>query len=283
MGVVFGILAAILWGSGDFLINRLTILIGTTRALVITQVMSLVCWLAVAVFLGFPAHASIHLWVTAAVCGIFHVVGLILTYRAFEIGTLSIVSPIASAFAIVTAILALANGERPGGPALTGALLLVLGVVLVSRGTNDGGTATLKGVPEALGSAVGFGVMFWMIESVTTGLGMAAPLFVLKVMATGSAIGAVWLNKYKGERVEAKILQKKVLILGAGVALSDTLAWWAWIVGTRTEYNTVVTALASLFSAVTVIMAAVFLKERLNRPQMLGVGVVLCGVLLVSF
>ena len=87
MGVLYGLLAALLWGSGDFLINRLTSLIGTSRALVVTQVISLICWLVVALFIGVPAHASNALWVTAVFCGLFHVIGLALTYKAFEVGT----------------------------------------------------------------------------------------------------------------------------------------------------------------------------------------------------
>jgi uncharacterized membrane protein len=43
-----------------------------------------------------------------------------------------------------------------------------------------------------------------------------------------------------------------------------------------------VTALASLFSVVTVVLAAALLKERLNRPQWIGIVVIFAGILLVS-
>jgi hypothetical protein len=39
--------------------------------------------------------------------------GTLLLYRSFAIGTLALVSPIASAFAVVSALLALLAGERP--------------------------------------------------------------------------------------------------------------------------------------------------------------------------
>jgi drug/metabolite transporter (DMT)-like permease len=113
LGIIYGLLAAILWGGGDVLINRLTVHAGTTRALVLTQVLSLLFWIVYAVAYGFPGGKGMDPWMVAVVAGFFHVAGLVLTYRAFEIGTLSIVSPIASSFAIVTAVLALITGERP--------------------------------------------------------------------------------------------------------------------------------------------------------------------------
>lgn len=282
MGVVFGLLAALLWGGGDYLINRLTNLIGTSKALVVTQILSLLCWFGVALAVGFPAQATQSLWATAALCGVFHVVGLVLTYRAFEIGTLSIVSPIASSFAIVTAVLALVSGERPGASALIGASLLVLGVAVVTRGSGTGEAASLKGVPEALGSALGFGVMFWMIERVTKEIPMAWPLVILKIMATSYAIAVAIAKRKSVSETTAKPKLSETILLGLGIAVSDTLAWWCFVLGTSTKFTTVVTALASLFSVVTIILAAILLRERLNRPQAIGIAVVLTGILLVS-
>ena len=283
MGIVYGLLAALLWGGGDVLINRLTQFIGTSKSLVLTQLLSLLFWVVYATIHGFPTNPGSSPWQIAAICGVFHVAGLVLTYRAFEIGTLSIVSPIASSFAIVTAVLALATGEKPASLAILGAFMLVLGVVVVTRASGSGGNATLKGVPEALGSAIGFGVMFWLIDRSTPALGMAWPLVVLKVMASSYAVVAVLASKKK-EEVAAPATASKahVWLLAAGVALSDSLAWVAFILGTNTSYTSVVTALASLFSVVTVVLAALLLRERLNRPQWAGIVTIFAGILLVS-
>ena len=100
-------------------------------------------------------------------------------------------------------------------------------------------------------------------------------------MATGSALGATIIARRK-ERLPTRPALSTILLLGLGVAVSDSLAWAAFVLGTRSSYTSVVTALASLFSAVTVVMAAVLLKERLSRPQLIGVAIVLSGILLVS-
>ena len=70
--------------------------------------------------------------------------------------------------------------------------------------------------------------------------------------------------------------------LAASAALADTLAWLAYIEGTHTAYATVVTALASLFSAVTVLLAWRFFRERLAPHQWVGIAVILIGILIVS-
>jgi drug/metabolite transporter (DMT)-like permease len=292
VGIVYGLLAAVLWGGGDVLINRLTQFIGTSKALVGTQLLSLIFWIVYAGVGGFPGKTGVQVWELATICGFFHVAGLILTYRAFEIGTLSLVSPIASSFAIVTALLAVSTGEHPGGTALAGAFLLVGGVVVVTRASSTGGNATLKGVPEALGSAVGFGVMFWMFDRAAHDLGSVAwPLVVLKVMASSSAVAAALGARRKAKLAAepdnaAELAQaysrKEVWLLALGVALSDSLAWVCWILGEKTSFTSVVTALASLFSVVTVVLAALLLKERLNRPQWIGIVTIFIGILLVS-
>ena len=70
--------------------------------------------------------------------------------------------------------------------------------------------------------------------------------------------------------------------LAVAAAAADTFAWLTYIWGTSTAYATVVTALASLFSVVTVILAWRFLRERLAVHQWAGVAVILLGILLVS-
>ncbi len=280
MGVILGLTAAVCWGIGDFLITYLTRRIGTARAMVLTQTLSLLAWLGLLLAGGHSPGGGGGAWALALASGFCHVLGLLLTYRAFEIGTLSLVSPIASGFAVVTALLAFASGERPAASALAGAGFLFLGVVLATRPPGGAEKKTLAGVPHALGSALAFGVMFWMLDFVTPRLGPVWPLLVLKVMASGSALLA--LRPGRAASAPGRPAAGAVWPLALGVAAADTLAWIAFLFGVRPEYTTIVTALASLFSAVTVLLAWALLRERLAPNQWVGVAVILLGVLLVS-
>ncbi len=313
MGILFGLSAAFFWGLGDYLISHLTRHSGTARALLYVQVLSLSAWI---IFLfiqisttgaaGPDSSIGPSVWAMAVLTGIFHVGGLALTYRAFEIGTLSLVSPIASGFAVVTAVLSIATGEHPPALALVGAVCLIGGVILATRTPSDSPTSNeslqtgsppkkpnLAGVPEALGSALAFGTMFWMFYFfVQPKLGYVYPLIILKTMSSGGAFIGLLATRSKTSvpDVAASPAQPATLskslptigLLALGVALTDTLAWIAYIWGTSTQYATVVTALASLFSVITILLAWVLLRERLSKHQWAGVAVILLGVLLVS-
>ena len=285
MGILFGLLSAVFWGTGDYLISLLTRRTGTPRAMVFIQAFSLLSWVVLLLISGQKLPQTTLLGL-AIVTGVLHVAGLLLTYRAFEIGTLSLVSPIASGFAVVTALVAFANGERPPVLALGGTALLILGVVVATY-TPDTGDASAKkrslaGVPEALGSALAFGIMFYLFERVEGGMGVLWPLVILKTMAFGSALISV-LGAKKPLENAPKSSPTLLFSLALGAAALDTLAWLSYNKGlAENQFVTIVTALASLFSLVTILLAWIFLKDRLTLNQWAGVALVLTGILLVS-
>lgn len=275
MGVLFGILAATFWGLGDFAIAALTRRVGDARSLAWTQIASLLLWLSMFAAMG-GAKFDLQSGLTVLLAAALHVAGLKLTYRAFEVGTLSLVSPLASGFAIVTAVLALIFGNSPAGFALLGAGLLVGGIGLSTTGPLSG-PKTLRGVPEAVGSAVAFGGMFYLFDGIVEQVGYVAPLVALKTLAT-----LTFATPHLRSVVSFKDVKVSTVGLVLAVAATDTGAWLAFIYGVRTEYVAVVTAVASLFSVVTVALAGIFLRERLRPVQWAGVVTILFGVLLVS-
>src|SRR5206468_8132975 len=190
------------------------------------------------------------LWALVAATACCHVLGLVFTYRAFEIGTLSLVSPISSGFAVVTALLAIASGERPPLLTLLGAAALVGGVVLATRSASDptASRSRLAGVPEAILSAAAFGTMFWLFYFfVQPRLGYAGPLVILKTFAAASSL-LLLARQRSRERAVVSWRGATTMRLALGAAAADTFAWLTYIWGTKTAYATVVTALASLFS-----------------------------------
>ena len=271
MGIFCGLLAALSWGTTDVFIMGLTRRVGTSRALVYTQ---LGCLLTICLLL-LAQHqtptSNPKLWLLVLGCGVCHVAGMLLMYRAFEIGSLALVSPIGSGFAVVTALLALASGERPAAAALLGALILCCGVVLVTRSHSDQ-KATMAGVPHAIGSAFAFGAMFWALGFVTPHMGPVWPLLVLRLMALSSAVFTFLMQKRRNT-LEPITDKKRIWPLTLGVVATDTIAWIAFNVGVRSDYTTIVTALASLYSAVTVVIAWGLFRERLAPSQWTGVAI----------
>jgi drug/metabolite transporter (DMT)-like permease len=71
-----------------------------------------------------------------------------------------------------------------------------------------------------------------------------------------------------------------LLIVSVGVF--DAGAFLVTSLGLRTGHVAVVTVIGSLFSAVTVFLAWIVLRERLERTQWLGIFLIFIGIVLVS-
>ena len=68
----------------------------------------------------------------------------------------------------------------------------------------------------------------------------------------------------------------------AAVGLIDTSAFVANNAGLHTGQISVVTVLTSLYGAVTVLLAWIFLREKVERSQWFGIVLVFAGIILVS-
>ncbi len=284
MGILLGLAAALFWGISDYLIVVVTRHAGTTRAMFLTQGFTLLSWLGLLwVWPSRPA-APFSVWGLLLIAALCYVGAMWLSYRAFEIGTLSILSPIASGYIIITAALEVVSHRTPPFAALLGGALLFAGIILITRGPGHEGEDPRAGVPHAAVAALGFGVMFWLIGSITPDnvLGPVWPLIALKIVAAGLTGGTLLLEKKRGVAFPMQNFASAVQV-ALFFALLDTAAWVAYIWGTRHEFTATVTALGSLFSAVAVFLGWVLLRERPAPIQRAGVGVILLGILLISF
>jgi drug/metabolite transporter (DMT)-like permease len=278
MSVLYGLSAAAFFGTADFFATKSARRVGVIRTLLAVQIFGLVAMIAVVLIKGELPKGSVSAWLEMALISVVSFGGVLLLYRAFAIGTLSLVSPIASGFAVVTAGLALAAGERPPGLAVTGALLLMAGVIVVTR-SGDAGAASIAGVPEAIGATVGFGIYFWALGELTPELGVYWPVIVTRFVELILAVALIWMRP--PSPIPNSELRNALPLFLAAAGL-DTAALIAFNLGVDSAYTTTTTALTSLYSAVTVLLAWAILRERLVRMQWAGVGVVMAGVLLVS-
>src|SRR5262249_19480258 len=150
---------------------------------------------------------------------------------------------------------------------LGGALLLVLGVIVVSRVRGSTGSSSLAGLPEAVGATVCFGVYFWALNRITPTLGALWPVWITRLVQFPCALLVLGVRGPLRLRMIGRMapLLFIVAVLDSGAMLSFNL-------GIGQTYTTITTALASLYSAVTVFLAWMFLHERLMTGQWVGVG-----------
>jgi drug/metabolite transporter (DMT)-like permease len=211
------------------------------------------------------------------VSGLGNVVGLILEYTALRRGKVGVVTPVTSTEGAIAAVLAVAAGEALG-VAPAGLLAVVaLGVVLAGVAPEESGPG--ERVPgrhkrAALGLAVlaalSFGVGIFatghISESLPVGWAVLPPRLV------GVAVVTVPLALSRRLR-----LTRATLPLVVFTGLAEVFGFVCYAFGAR-ESVAVAAVLGSQFAAVAAVAAFFFLHERLTRPQLTGVALILAGV-----
>ncbi|HKO05180.1 MAG TPA: DMT family transporter [Candidatus Acidoferrales bacterium] len=290
-GILLGLAAAISWGAADFFARYSSKRIGAYRTLFFMTVAGL---LSASLYLAYTresvaalaraaaAHAGI-----AVFLGLMSSASMVAFYTALEKGTLSLVAPIASSYPALTVLLAYASGERLTRLRLLGIALTLCGVVLASMGevAADAASGSAPARPKmdpgvwlAIASSAGFGVTYWALAF------YAIPAW--------GGIGTVWI-----QRLSSLVwLAAAARPLGRSLALPVGSGWWLVVIvgildalgfllsnlGFQREQVGVVTVLGSLFGAVTLLLAFVFLGERLHRRQWIGVALIFTGILLIN-
>ncbi|MFB6076691.1 MAG: EamA family transporter, partial [Candidatus Nanohaloarchaea archaeon] len=137
-GVLFGIVAMIGYGFADFFVERATREEDVFDILLWSKVVSTALLGIALAFLFQPARVTVSGATLILVAGLLNVAAYLAFYRGIQVGKLSIVSPVASAWGAVTAII----GVFLLGQILTGIQsaavgAVVAGTVLASFRWND--------------------------------------------------------------------------------------------------------------------------------------------------
>ena len=289
MGIFLGLATALSWGSSDFLARFASHRIGSLRATFFMQAWG---FLLLTVFLSLT-HFWGHLfdgsgwrpWAWGLLGGAINTFAMLALYRSFELGKLSVVAPISASYPVLTAVLSALTGETLSLGRELGMAATILGVILVARGetsTPQPGAATPRtrgsAIWWALAAALGFGVLFWLLG--------------IRIMPMTGALASVWLIRLAGTAITLLILSAKHVAIApadraaslqtAGMGLFDTGAFVLSNLGMQMEQVSVVSVLGSLYGAVTVGLAALFLRERVSRLQMLGIVFIFTGIFLIS-
>jgi len=280
VAAALALLSSLLWGTADFLGGTASRRLGALRVVLVSQAFALVGVVPLALALGPDVRARTLLFGAAA--GVVGPAALFAFYRALALGTMGVVAPIAALGVVVAVAAGLLSGEDPSGVQVAGIVLAVAGVVLASgpevRGEGRGGSRPLL---LALGAALGFGVVFVLLAEGGESGGTAEVVLVLLAMRTTSVVllGASVLAT--GGRAAIAVERTDLPVL-AVVGAFDVGANGTFAAASQSDLVSVVAVLASLYPAVTALLAWRFHQERLGRIELAGVAAALAGVVLLS-
>jgi uncharacterized membrane protein len=204
-------------------------------------------------------------------------IGLAAFYKALSLGTMSVVSPIAACSALVPFVLSLATGERPATIAVCGAIIALAGAVLASvEERRAESPERARAVVLAVVTAGALGVFVYFL-----GLGSREG----DAMSTlvGARIGSLGVLLVLAATQRARLRLRRASVPAvAAVGLADVTANALFAYASGHGLLALVSVLGSLYPVVTLVLAHVFLHERLTRAQRWGVGVALAGVVAIA-
>lgn len=282
MSLLFGLLTAIGFGAGDFfggLASRKSPVMSVSFYSQFTA--AIIIGMIALVLGGSPAVHGL-LWGFAA--GIAVGLGIIKYYRALSNGCMGLTATVMGAFsALVPFVTGLMIGERPSWIAITGVMVVIGALVLVTGSEDDSdeqkypqhsSSANRTGLFDGMIAGICFGFSFVFVGFATienplwpvfaTAAGSLAPILVAQIVATSTwpAIGSSW----------------KAVIL-AGVC--QGLGFIAFGLAVLDGLISIVSVAGALSPIPTALIALAFLGERLNQKQLRGVAFALVGVVLL--
>lgn len=246
------------------------------------QIFSVPMLIGAGLLLDGPPHGSATAWWIALGLGVTNTAGALGLYRSFELGSLSVVSPIASTFAAVTVFWSWVFGRAPELGVIIGLAVVLIGVVTASITRDESARKLTRGagVGAAMLAAFGFGTTFFGVDLIVDDMGPVWPIFVFRVVGIPAL---VMVSLVGGTGDGNRLMLQEAWGRAVAVAALDTagLCIYGW--GLTQGNVAVVAVLSSLFAAVTVFLAQIKLRERLLWWQWLGLGLIFVGVGLVTF
>jgi drug/metabolite transporter (DMT)-like permease len=276
MAALLALGAAACWGVGDFLGGLAARRMAVVAVLAISQALGLagvLVWV-VAAQESFPGLEEL---LPAAAAGVAGLVGLAALYRGLAVGAMGVVAPISAASPLVGLTADAAQGTYPAALQWLGIALVLVGIATLSREpSSDGGDSrSATGVGLALVAALGFGLF---VVGLDAGSDESAAWAVASARATSVSIavlaGLVLSISLRPPRGSIGLL--------VGIGVGDTLANVLVAVASTRGSVGIVAVLSALYPIVTVLLARLFLDERLTTPKRVGGAVAISGAVLVA-
>lgn len=292
-GVVWGLLAALSWGTGDFLARF------TGRAIGVSSTLFWALTIGAAVMSGayylsgdpFIAMLDPTYVVLIALSGFFLTIALFSLYLSIARGPIALAAPIISAHPMFVILLSIPLGVMPSAVQWVFIGVTIIGILALSRmdggednqGGMDGETFDAqyvrKTVRIAFVSMAAFTLAMTLAQEATQILGTNLAALGQRVFAM------VFIALFLLVRREAPKLPAALPLLLVLVAqgLFDLGGSFAILSGSEGVGRAVTVVVSACFAVVTVILAAIFLKEPIKVKQWACVAIILAGVVGLSW
>jgi drug/metabolite transporter (DMT)-like permease len=271
--VLLSLCSALAYGLSDFVGGVLTRRASAWAVAATSQATAtlLACVLAI----GRAGQLDTDALIWGVVAGVGASAGNVFIYRGLAGGRMAVVAPLSAVTAAALPVLiGLATGERPGVFPTIGVLMALPAIWLVAGGGSRATHAGRADIVNGVVAGTGFGLQFSALGQIPEEAGLI-PLVVSQaasvvvIVAGAIAVSAPWVPR---DRFSA---------LGTVAGLLAGTATVCFQLAAQFGLLTIAGALTSLYPAVTVLLAAVVLRERIHKTQGLGLMLAAAAVVLI--
>ncbi|MDY6769588.1 MAG: DMT family transporter [Candidatus Nanohaloarchaea archaeon] len=279
-GVLLGIVAMLGYGLADFFVERATRDADVFDTVLWSKAVSagLIGAVVVARRPSLSMGRDSALLIAAA--GLLAVAAYLAFYHGIQVGKLSIVSPVASGWGAVSAIVGVAVlGQVLSGVQAAAVATVVAGTVLASFRRHD--LAGLQwrnyevGIEYGAVSLLAWGVSFAIVDVAVGRVGWLPSIAGLLTVVLAAMLGYGLVSDRSLSPPDAL---RSILLIG----VFEAVAYVALGVGLVDFDAALVAPVAAAFPVVTVVLARLFLDEPLDGNQWLGIAGIVAGVVLLS-
>lgn len=273
--LVLGLIAAICWGFHDICVRFLSQKTPLSACIFTVILTGLIFHMGLMGVTGefhpLPVRA---VWLSLG-AGVFFVIATFGLYHAFERGPVRLVAPLIAGYPILSVAIAASQGT-PISPLQWSAVLAIVAGVAVVAALSD----TSSEDSPTIGPTILFSIIAAIGFAGTFALGQAAAdlshempaTLVTRVLAMALVVAILLIFKlsfWPGKRALP-------LLIAMGVA--DGIALYCVLSAGNLPEPQYASVTSSMFGLLTILLAWVFLKERMTVPQWMGCIVAFVGV-----
>ena len=283
LAVLFGVFAALCWSVHDLIARSMAEQIGAFRMAALVILSGGILLSVYVLYDGAVLSASWPALMSGFWLGIAYGIGVGGLFKAFSLGPISLVGPITAGYPILAVLWGVFNGLEPSLLQWMAVAATLLGAIIVSQsGTEDGGINAVA--PGKMPTLLFFAALAVLGYSSSIVLGQRAAVMVGEADAT-------WLSR------ATALLVLVPFMLGEGKFGPLTKRnWWGIFIMGGLDILGVIAVNASghlpgkefagigisAYGAVAVILAMIFLKEKVSPGQWVGISLIVAGVAAVS-
>lgn len=277
LSILFGLAAALSWGSSDFTGGLLSRRSGALQTTLSVEIIGLPPLIIITLISPQPAM-PLNDWLWCIAAGSIRSLGFVALYKALAEGQMSVTAPVAALISVLLPVLTgIWTEGMPNPLALFGFVLALIAIWLVSQSGAHPQITERKPqsltLPILAGAGLG-GYLIFINQGSHSGVWL--PILAARLAATVTLFLFAVARK---ELIPPARSNIALLFLNAAFDIGGSAFY---VLAGQQGRMDVSAVLSSLYSGVTLLLAGLFLQEKIIKQQRIGIMLTLTAIILLT-